>query len=75
MMESMALLSKSMDCLTENLGLAEAERFIASINVEPFDYARWRRDNLFKNMSVEELSHAAMEFRQTKKGVPLLRQD
>ena len=67
MMNSMALLSKGMDCLTENLGLVEAERFIALINVEPFDYTQWRRDNLFKNMSVEELSHAAMEFRRTKK--------
>ena len=66
MMNSRVLLNKGMECLIENLGLVEAERFIALINSEPFDYTEWRKDNLFKGMTVEELSHAAMEHRRAK---------
>ena len=67
MTNSVLLLNKGMECLIDNLGLVEAERFIAMINAEPFDYTEWRRDNLFKDVSVEELSHAAMEYRRAKK--------
>jgi hypothetical protein len=51
----------------ENLGLVEAERFISLIHAEPFDYTEWRRENLFKDISVEELSKSAMEYRKNKK--------
>jgi hypothetical protein len=51
----------------ENLGLVEAERFIALIHAESFDYTEWRQDNLFSDMSVEELSKAAMEYRLAKR--------
>ena len=67
MMTSKVLLTKGMNCLTEQLGLVDAERFISLILVEPFDYTEWRRDNLFRGMSVEEISHAAMEYRTAKK--------
>lgn len=67
MMNNTVLLNKGMECLMENLGLVEAERFVALINAEPFDYTKWRQDNLFKDMSVKELSNAAMEYRKTKK--------
>jgi len=67
MTSSSALLCKGMECLTENLGLVEAEKFIALIHTESFDYTAWRRDNLFKDLTVEELSKKAMEYRKTVK--------
>ena len=58
MMNSAVLLDKGIQCLMDNLGLVEAERFISLIHAEQFDYTEWRRDNLFNNMlSVEELSN------------------
>ena len=63
MTNSAALLNKGMDCLTENLGLVDAERFISLVNSERFDYTEWRRENLFKDMTVEEISNAAMQYR------------
>jgi hypothetical protein len=66
MMNSRTLLDKGFECLTKQLGLVEAERFIALINAEPFDYTEWRKKNLFPDMTVEELSRAAMQYRQKK---------
>lgn len=49
-----------MKALLETLGKVDAERFISLIIKEPFDYTKWQK-NLFENMSVKELSRAAME--------------
>lgn len=48
--------------LINNLGLVEAERFIALIQREPFDYTKWRK-KLWKDKSVRDLSHDAMKYR------------
>ena len=48
--------------LMENLGLVEAERFIMLIQKESFDYTQWQ-ENLFENMSLEEISQKAAEYR------------
>ena len=48
--------------LMTKLGLVEAERFIMLIQKESFDYTRWQ-ENLLENMSVDEISRKAMEFR------------
>jgi len=48
--------------LIEKLGLVEAERFIALVRREPFDYTKWRK-NLWKGKSVREISEDAMRFR------------
>ncbi len=48
--------------LTTTLGAVEAERFIALILREPFDYTRWQK-KLFSQRSVTEISSAAMEQR------------
>lgn len=45
--------------LANRLGIVEAERFVTLILREPFDYTTWRRD-LFEDMSLEEISAAAM---------------
>jgi len=51
-----------MKCLENELGILEAERFIALILREPFDYTKWRQDNLFAGMSVKEISRAAKQY-------------
>ena len=50
--------------LMDNLGLVEAERFIMLIQKEPFDYTKWQ-ENLFENMSIEEISQKAADYRMT----------
>ena len=49
--------------LSKHLGLVEAERFIALIQREKFDYTQWRQ-NLFEGLSGEEISHQAMNFHE-----------
>lgn len=50
---------RGMETLVENLGLVEAERFIALMNREGFDYTEWRKD-LWNGKTVEEVSSLAM---------------
>jgi len=45
--------------LVKALGEVQAEKFIALTMREPFDYTKWQR-NLLDNLSVEEISSAAM---------------
>jgi hypothetical protein len=51
--------------LSRHLGLVEAERFIALVQREKFDYTQWRQ-TLFAELSGEEISRQAMAFRQRK---------
>ena len=58
--------NEGMEILAKNLGMVEAERFIMLIQKEPFDYTRWQ-ENLFENLSIEELSKRAAEHRKNNK--------
>jgi hypothetical protein len=49
--------------LVEALGAVEAERFIALMLREPFDYTHWQK-HLWAEMSVPELSKAAAKHRR-----------
>ena len=51
-----------MEILAKNLGMVEAERFVMLIQKEPFDYTKWQED-LFENMTIEEISKKASEYR------------
>ena len=55
--------NEGMEILTKNLGLVEAERFIMLIQRELFDYTKWQK-NLFENMTIEEISKNAVEYRK-----------
>ena len=55
--------NEGMEVLANSLGLVDAERFIVLMNKEPFDYTKWR-ENLFKGMTIEEISKRAMEYRE-----------
>jgi hypothetical protein len=49
--------------LNESLGIVDAERFVALIQRERFDYTKWR-GNLFEGLSGREISKKAMEFQK-----------
>ena len=50
---------EGMSALVERLGMVDAERFVALMNRESFDYTEWRR-NRFEGVDVRELSRMAM---------------
>lgn len=53
---------KGIQILAQHLGDVEAERFIALIQRERFDYTKWRQA-MNDSLSVEELSQSAMVLR------------
>ncbi|GHT37192.1 hypothetical protein FACS189427_09840 [Planctomycetales bacterium] len=54
---------EGMRILAENLGLVEAERFIALVIREPFDYTEWQR-TLYGDMPLKDFLGAADTFRR-----------
>jgi len=53
---------KGLEILAKHLGDVEAERFIALIQREPFDYTKWRQGP-DEDLSMEEISKKAMALR------------
>jgi len=53
------------DALFQKLDIVEAERFIALIKRENFDYTEWRK-NLWEDLSIKELSQKAMNYYNNK---------
>jgi len=56
------ILLKGLQVLAKYLGDVEAERFIALIQREPFDYTKWRQ-SLDEDLPIEEISRRAMDLR------------
>ncbi len=54
---------KGINLLAQHLGNVEAERFIALIQREPFDYTKWHQD-LDDELSIKEISRKAMSLRK-----------
>jgi len=54
---------KGLQILAEHLGDVEAERFIALIQREPFNYTKWRQ-GLDESLTIESISKRAMELRR-----------
>ena len=54
---------KGVQILAEYLGDVEAERFIALIQRELFDYTKWRK-GLDEDLTIEAISQRAMELRK-----------
>lgn len=67
-MTDAVLQQSAMKCLVDRFGTVEAERFISIIIRDGFDYTEWQKD-LFADLSVEELSKMAMDFRRNKNSV------
>jgi hypothetical protein len=64
MMTDTEIRVKGVAVLSESLGSVEAERFIALILREPFDYTNWRQ-NLFEDQSIQDISEAAVKLRNS----------
>ena len=56
------IMNKGINLLLENLGVLETEVFISHLLREPFDYTKWRRDNLYADMSLHELNEKAAQY-------------
>ena len=68
-MRSDALIkSDGLRILAENLGIAEAERFVTLILSEPFDHTEWQR-SLHGNRGVKGLYAKIAEFEARKTSV------
>lgn len=50
--------ARCMDVLIREVGMVEAERFIAYVNREKMDYTKWQQ-GLFAGMSLEEIADGA----------------
>ena len=49
---------KGMQALISALGLVEAERFLAAVSRDKFDYTEWRRTGL-PQLSIEQIAAAS----------------
>jgi len=61
-MQTSAIMTAGIKVLRETLGIIETEIFITTIKEESFDYTEWRSDNLFNDMTLEDLVNQAAEF-------------
>ena len=57
--------NEGVNALLKVLGKVDAERFIALMLREPFDYTEWQY-GLFEDKSIEEICQRAMEYRRNK---------
>jgi hypothetical protein len=69
MMTNTEIRLKGVQVLAKYLGDIEAERFIAIIQREPFDYTKWRQ-GLDEDLTIKDISEKAMTLRK-KNAEPL----
>ena len=62
-MSTIEIMDKGMNCLLQNLGTIETERFIAALIREQFDYTKWRKE-YFGDKNVTELNEEAAAYAQ-----------
>ena len=55
------LLSRGMNCLVKNMGVVDAEYFIAAVQRERFDYTKWQREH-FDGMDLHTFLSNAVEY-------------
>lgn len=58
---------EGMNVLIQKLGYVDAERFIALMSREPFDYTKWRQAHL-EDDKVQSVSNKAMKYVSEKFG-------
>ena len=61
MANSFDIMNRGMECLTEALGVVEAEQFISIVIREKFDYTIWQRQ-YFDAMEPGEFHQHALEY-------------
>lgn len=63
-MTTAEVMNRGMKCLTEQMGIVDAEHFISVIIREKFDYTKWQRE-YFDAKTAEEISAEASDFEKT----------
>ncbi|KZX16438.1 hypothetical protein MBCUT_08240 [Methanobrevibacter cuticularis] len=63
MKSEIVIRTEGMDILVKKLGIVDAERFIATIKRDNFDYTEWRRD-LYKGMTVDDIYDDAVKYQR-----------
>ena len=58
---SAEIMERGMNCLLEQLGVVETEKFISILIRERFDYTKWRR-TYFGDASVQEINKEAASY-------------
>ena len=61
MNDTVDIIDKGFSCLVETLGVVNAERFIAMIKRDSFDYTVWRRE-YFDKMDLSQVSEEASAY-------------
>ena len=61
MNNAVEIMDKGFACLVEKLGVVNAERFIAMIKSDSFDYTIWRKE-YFKDVDLEEIREEAVAY-------------
>ena len=64
MQNNTVLKDKGLRILSEHLGLVEAERFVALMRREPFDYTEWRQ-GLFNDVPLDKFLSDAQKYRDS----------
>ena len=62
MTNNTVLKNNGMRILAEQLGIVEAERFIALLRREPFNYTEWQREH-FKDLTPEKFLQDTQKYR------------
>ncbi|MBP5438132.1 MAG: hypothetical protein J6Y30_09145 [Treponema sp.] len=60
------LMTRGMECLVKNMGIVEAESFIAAILRERFDYTKWHKEYFTQDESVEKFLQKASAYARKK---------
>lgn len=63
MSSAVEIMDAGFACLVEKLGVIDAERFVAMIKRDSFDYTIWRRD-YFDKMNLDQISTEAAAYAQ-----------
>ena len=61
MKDNFDISSLGMACLVKNLGVVEAEYFIAAVQRERFDYTKWQRKH-FEDVDLHSFVNEAAEY-------------
>lgn len=59
--DTVDIMNRGMECLTQALGVVDAEQFISIIIREKFDYTKWQRQ-YFDAMAPGEFHQQALEY-------------
>ena len=63
MNNSVEIMDMGFACLVEKLGIVDAERFVAMIKRDNFDYTIWRRE-YFDKMDLDQISAETVAYAQ-----------